>query len=270
MSNTKTFQESINIQLSEDKKFLGATPGIIQILHTWGQKLNYHPHVHCIVTGAGLTGNMDFVKGKSDFFIPVRILSKVFRGKFICELQKLFCDGRLVFPQKLAHMESEKQWGNFVKTLYANDWIPFVKETFKQFGNAVKYLGRYSHRIAISNSRIISVSDEGVSFRAKDYRDGSDKIVTLNGVEFIRRFLMHVLPKGFEKIRHSGFLSNRCKARNLKIISNITGKIPSAPKLKGMDMAEIVFAIWEVNIRKCPVCNSDSMKPSGIRYNMRN
>ena len=248
------------LELSADKKFLGATPGIIQVLHTWGQELNYHPHIHCIVTGAGLTGDMRFIKSSDNFFIPVRILSKVFRGKFISELEKLFVSGSLSFPCKLAKLESPEHWSVFIKTLYRKEWIPFVKETFKQFGNAIKYLGRYTHRIAISNSRITSVTDEGVSFSVKDYRDGSSKTITLKGVEFIRRFLLHVLPRGFQKIRYCGFLNNRFKSRNLMIINNITGKIPPARKLAGLSMADIILAVWGVNIRICPACNCESLR----------
>ena len=254
------------LQLSTDKKFLGATPGIIQVLHTWGQELNYHPHIHCIITGAGLTSDLRFVKGRDNFFIPVRIISKVFRGKFIHELQNLFVSGTLSFPGKLAYLNSSGDWDVFIEKLYGKEWIPFVKETFKQFGNAVKYLGRYTHRIAISNSRIISVTDDGVSFSAKDYRDGSTKIITLPGVEFIRRFLLHVLPNGFQKIRYAGFLNNRFKSRNLMIICRCTGKFLSMRKLAGLSMADIILVVWGVNIRTCPVCDSNSLKPLPVRH----
>jgi hypothetical protein len=257
------------LQLSEDKKFLGATPGIIQVLHTWGEQLNYHPHIHCIVTGAGLTKGFRFLKSRDGFFIPVQVLSAVFRGKFVHMLQNLFASGRLLFPGTLKHLANPEDWELFVKTLYRKDWFPFIKETFKNFGNAVEYLGRYTHRIAISNSRIISVSDEGVTFSAKDYRDGSTTTVTLPGVEFIRRFLLHVLPKGFQKIRYCGFLNNRFKFRNLKAISRITGKLLSKPRLAGLSMAELVLTLWGANIRTCPVCNAVALKPLGS-YHMRN
>jgi len=257
------------LQLSADRKFLGAAPGIIQVLHTWGQELNYHPHIHCIVTGAGLTGDGRFVKGRNSFFIPVRVLSRVFRGKFIHELQSLSASGKLSFPGGLSHLNAPDEWESFSKKLYGKEWVPYVKETFKNFGNAVKYLGRYTHRVAISNSRVISVSDGGISFSAKDYRDGSTKTVMLPGVEFIRRFLSHVLPKGFQKIRYAGFLNNRFKSRNLSIICRCTGKRLSMRRLSGLDMAGLIFAIWGVNVRTCPVCNCDSLKPLGISH-MRN
>jgi hypothetical protein len=254
------------IQLSEDKKFLGATPGITQVLHTWGQKLNYHPHMHCIVTGAGLTRDLRFVKGSDNFFIPVHILSAVFRGKFIDALRKLFDSEKLSLPRRLSHLSSPSEWEAFIKKLYRKEWVPFVKETFKQFGNAIKYLGHYTHRIAISNSRILAVSENDVTFSAKDYSDGTTKIITLNGVEFIRRYLVHVLPKGFQKIRHFGFLNNRFKSRNLKIISSTTGKALSKKRFEGMDVAAIIFELWGVNIRICPECKCETLKSRGKRY----
>ena len=182
------------------------------------------------------------------------MLSKVFRGIFINELQKLFDLGVILFPRKLAYIDSTDAWGEFVKCLYSKDWVPFIKETFNNFGNAVEYLGRYTHRVAISNSRIISVSGETVPFSMKDYRDSSTKIVTFPGVEFIRRFLMHVLPKGFQKIRYYGFLNNRFKSRNLALISRITGKLRSYPRLTGLSMPDIILALWNVNIRIFPIC----------------
>jgi len=251
------------LQLSADKKFLGAVPGIIQVLHTWGQMLNYHPHIHCIVTGAGLTGDMRFVKGRDGFFIPVRVLSKVFRGKFVGGLQKLFGSGSLLLPPSLSHLNAPGGWAAFAKSLCEKEWVPFIKETFRAFGNAIEYLGRYTHRIAISNSRIISVGDEGVSFSYKDYRDGVSKTATLPGVEFIRRFLLHILPKGFQKIRYFGFLNNRFKSRNLMIISRITGKLLAARRFAGLSVAEIVLAVWGVDVRTCPICSSKTLRPLG-------
>jgi len=252
------------LKLSTDKKFLGAVPGIIQILHTWGQELNYHPHIHCIVTGAGLTKDLRFVKGAKGFFIPVWVLSKVFRGKFIHGLQKLFESGSLLFTGKLSHLKEAGEWSDFTKSLYLKEWVPFIKETLNNFGNAVKYLGRYSHRIAISNSRIISVTDEGVTFSAKDYRDNSTKTLTISGVEFIRRFLMHVLPKGFQKIRYTGFLNNRFKSKNLTIISRITGRLFQKRRLAGLKIAEIIALLWKVDIRSCPICHNGSLRQLGF------
>ena len=257
------------LQLSQDKKFLGAVPGIIQVLHTWGQALNFHPHIHCIVTGAGLTRLNRFVRGRNGFFIPVHVLSKVFRGIFINELQKLFDSGVILFLRKLAHISSTEAWGDFVKCLYSKDWVPFIKETFNNFGNAVEYLGRYTHRVAISNSRIISVSDDSVSFTMKDYRNSSTKTVTISGVEFIRRFLFHVLPKGFQKIRYYGFLNNRYKSRNLALICRITGKLRSIPRLAGLSTADIILDLWNVNINICPMCNHESLRQLGV-FHRRN
>lgn len=264
----KTVSKTL-IQLASDKKFLGAVPGIIQVLHTWGQELNYHPHIHCIVTGAGLTSDLRFVKGRNNFFIPLRVLSKVFRGKFIHELQKLYDSDKLFLSKKSFHLKSPPMWQAFVKDLYSNDWMPFVKQTFKHFGNAVSYLGRYTHRIAISNNRIIAISENDISFSAKDHRNGVNRIVTIPGAEFIRRFLCHVLPKGFQKIRYHGFLNNRFKSRNLKTISNITGKLLPKRRFADMNVADIITALWGVKTRACPGCNCETLKAVGNIY-MRN
>jgi hypothetical protein len=245
------------LDLAADKKHLGATPGIIQTLHTWGQSLNYHPHVHCIVTGAGLTPDLRFVKGRDGFFVPVKALSRVFQGKFIQGLQKLRASGELSLPGSLCAPDA---WDAFIASLRSKGWVPFIKETFKEFGNAVEYLGRYSHRVAISNNRIVSVTDDSVTFSMKDYRDSSTKEITIPGEAFVMRFLWHVLPKGFQKIRYYGFLNNRFKSRNLAIISRITGKTLSKRRLAGLDVPDIILALWNVDIRACPVCNSKSLK----------
>ncbi|NDL67512.1 transposase [Clostridiales bacterium F-3ap] len=190
------------LDLSADKKYLGATPGIIQVLHTWGQEMNFHPHIHCIVTGAGLTQTMRLQKSSRNFFIPVRVLGKVFRGKFMEQLQKLHSGNKLRFPSSFDRLRNSHEWSGFRNNLYGKTWIPYIKETFNGFGNAIDYLGRSTYRTSISNARIVSVGDSQVSFWANDYKTGQKKTVTLSHEEFIRRFLTHVLPGGFQKIRY--------------------------------------------------------------------
>jgi len=160
------------LELAADKKYLGAVPGIIQVLHTWGQKLNYHPHIHCIITGAGLTKASQLITKEGTFFIPVAVLGAKFRGKFLSGLQELYESGRLVFQGDLARLQDSREWNALRDSLYLKTWVPFIKETFNGSGNAMEYLGRYTHRIAISNSRILRVSESHVTFRAKDYRTG--------------------------------------------------------------------------------------------------
>ena len=258
------------LELAADKKYLGATPGIIQILHTWGQELNFHPHIHCIITGAGLTKIGQLRKCSKKFFLPVRVLGKKFRGKFMSKLQKLHQKGELQFSGGCLSLRNSYEWTAFCRTLYNICWIPYIKETFNGFGNAFDYLGRYTHRIAISNSRIQSVTDTKVTFTAKDYKTGTTKLVTLSPVEFLRRFLMHVLPSSFQKIRYYGFLNNCSKKKNLVLLARLTGKTLFRPKLASLGPAELLQELWGINIRRCPVCGECSMRYAGKTYPFRN
>lgn len=258
------------LELSADKKYLGATPGIIQVLHTWGQELNYHPHIHCIITGAGLTKDKQLRKSRNKFFIPVKVLGKKFRGKFLDQLQSLSEKNELHFSQHCLTLRNSYEWSEFRNSLYQKTWIPYIKETFNGFGNAIDYLGRYTHRIAISNSRIQSFSSTHVTFTAKDYKTGEQKEVTLAPIEFIRRFMMHVLPSGFQKIRYYGFLNNRSKKTNLKLIVKITGKELFHSKFISMSHEELLLSLWNINVHICPECGCCSMHHAGRTYSFRN
>ena len=258
------------LELSADKKYLGATPGIIQVLHTWGQELNFHPHIHCIITGAGLTKAKQLRKSRSKFFIPVKVLGKNFRGKFLEQLQLLYKNHKLHFSSSCLPLNNSYAWSEFRNSLYCKTWVPYIKETFHGFGNAIDYLGRYTHRIAISNSRIKSVTSTLVTFTAKDYKTGTQKEVTLSNVEFLRRFLMHVLPSGFQKIRYYGFLNNRNKKKNLKIIAKLTGKELFSSIYTNMPLKEQLLSLWNINIHLCPACGCCSMRHAGRTYSLRN
>lgn len=247
------------LELSEDKKYLGATPAIIQVLHTWGQTLNYHPHIHCIISGAGLDASMKLVGGDHDFLIPVRVLGAKFKGKFLDALDKYFKNGLLVFYGDDRSLEIPAEWNRFRDFLYRKDWCPYIKETFNGFGNAIDYLGRYTHRIAISNSRVTEVTDSKITFNARDYRTGKTGSVTITHAEFIRRFLLHVLPKGFQKIRYYGLLNNRLKSRLLKIVFNIQKHRRAESRYTGMNTAERILAMFDVDIHLCPCCGSRSL-----------
>lgn len=257
------------LELSRDKKYLGATPGIIQVLHTWGQTLNFHPHIHCIVSGGGLSAEQKLRKCGEKFFIPVHVMSKVFRGKFLFYLQKHYDSGKLVFSSSCAELRNSYSWNEFRDALYKTDWCPYIKETFNGFGNAIEYLGRYTHRIAITNTRIQSVNETQVSFSARDYKSGETKVITLENVEFIRRFLMHVLPSGFQKIRYYGFLNNRTKTKNLKIIFRLQGYQKFKQRYVGLSIAELLKEVWNYDIRLCPVCGGCSMTHMGRSYAYR-
>lgn len=241
--------------LAKDEKHLNASIGFMSILHTWGQSLTFHPHIHSIVLGGGLTKDLTFKTTKDDFLFPVRVVSKVFRGKFMEAFKKLYKSGQLAFSGTSFPFQHPVAFQKLVDLLYAKAWIPHIKETFKGAQNVIEYLGRYTHRIAISNARILEVNDEGITFRVKDYKkQGKPSQVTLAPVEFIRRFLMHILPKGFVKIRHYGILSNRTKKIKLKICRNIIKRNYPKPQLVGLTAAQIILKLFGVDIYKCPQC----------------
>lgn len=259
------------LQLCENKKYLGATPGIIQVLHTWGQDLNYHPHIHCIVSGAGLTKTKELKLCTNKFLIRIEPLAKKFRGKFLFYLQQYYEENRIHFPETCQKLHNRYQWNEFKDRLYSTDWNAEIKETFNGNGNAIEYLGRYANRIAITNARILHVSENEVSFRAKDYKTGGQKTVAISCVEFIRRFMMHVLPCGFQKIRYYGFLNNRWKSKNLAVIFRIQGHRRFQSMLSGLSMEEVLLKVWNYNIRTCPACGCcNSMRPIGRTYALRN
>lgn len=258
------------LELSENKKYLGATPGIIQFLHTWGQELNYHPHIHCIVSGGGLTKTKELKLCNNHFLLPVSPLAKKFRGKFLYYLDEYRQKNELNFSDSCKKLQNRYAWSELKNKLYQMDWNIEIRETFNGRGNAIEYLGRYAGRIAITNARILSVSGDTVSFLAKDYRTGRSKTVTIPCAEFIRRFMMHVLPSGFQKIRYYGFLNNRWKSRNLRIIFHIQGHRRFQSMLSGLSMDEVLLKVWNYNIRKCPECGSHSMRHCGRTYAMRN
>ena len=257
------------LELSGNKKYLGATPGIIQVLHTWGQELNYHPHIHCIVSGCGLTRTNDLKLCKNGFFIHIKPLVKKFRGKFLHLLNLLYQKQKLHVPVSCQKLRRRSIWAEFKNSLYKKEWNVQIKETFHGNGNAMEYLGRYANRIAITNARIQKVTETEVTFSAKDYKTGEKKSVTITCVEFIRRFMMHVLPSGFQKIRYYGFLNNRWKSRNLTIIFNIQGHRKFQAFLSSLPMDEILLKVWNYNIHICPECGCNSMRHCGRTFALR-
>ena len=255
------------LELSADRKYLGATPGIIQVLHTWNQELDYHVHMHCIVSGGGLTKCQQLRKSSGSFFIPVMVLRDKFKGKSMAHLTSLYQSGSLVFSSACEALKDSSVWKKWKNRLYEKDWCPYIKETFNGFGNAIEYLGRYTHRIAISNSRILAVAPDTVTFSARGRKPGDPRrCITLQNTEFIRRYLMHVLPSGFQKIRYYGFLNNRMKTQNLKIIFKLQGGQRFRQRYAGLSMAELLKAVWKFDICLCPACGHASMKQLGRCY----
>jgi hypothetical protein len=188
------------------------------VLHTWGQNLKYHPHVHSVVPGGGLSPDGDrWISCRKGFFLHVRVLSRLYRDKFIAAIDKLYSADKLKLDGSLEILRDPKQWRAFLRSLRRTDWAVYSKPPFGGPKQVLKYLARYTHRVAISNSRLLKFADGKVTFRWKDYAHGNKKrCMTLQAKEFIRRFLLHVQPKGFVRIRHFGFLSNRTRRKKLE------------------------------------------------------
>lgn len=259
------------LTLSQDRRYLGAEPGIIMVLHTWGQTLAYHPHVHCIISGAGLTRDHKLVKSGRSFFIPIKAAMKMFRGKFMAALKSYRFSEKLFLPDPCADLAVPEAWQSFVDILYSTDWCPYIKETFNGFGNAIDYLGRYTHRVAISNGRITDLTDDTVYFWYKDYRDGNKrKEMTLSKEEFIRRFLLHVLPRKFQKIRYYGFLSNGAKAKKLRLLFDLQGHQQFASRFSADSPKDVILSeVLGIDVHVCPCCGKSTMRYLGRRYFLR-
>jgi hypothetical protein len=199
------------LEVAADPKHLGAEVGFLSILHTWGQTLQPHPHLHCVVPGGGLSpDHQHWIPSSTHFFLPVKVLSRVFRGKFVEGLRRAARADRLTFHAECLPLADPQAFAAFLRTLFREDWVVYAKPPFGGPEHVLQYLARYTHRVAISNHRIEAVTDSHVTFRGKDYAHHSrQRTMTLTGEEFLRRFLQHVLPKGFPRIRYFGWLANR-------------------------------------------------------------
>ncbi len=244
------------LQIAADPKHLGAEIGFLAVLHTWGQKLHLHPHVHCVVPGGGLapTGNR-WVGCRPGFFLPVKVLSRVFRGKFVSHLEEAFRRGQLSFHGQQKYLAAVDAFGRLTGGLRERDWVVYAQPPAGSPEQVLKYLARYVHRVAISNQRLLKIEDDQVFFTWKDYaRENQVKTMALPAVEFIRRFLLHVLPSGFVRIRHYGWLANRHReeklqqCRQLLQVEVLRGPTDEAAKSPEEPVASA--APWE----RCPVC----------------
>lgn len=236
------------LEIAADPKHLGAQIGFLSILHTWGQTLQRHPHIHCVVPGGGLSPDgTRWISSRSHFFLPVRVLSRVFRGKFIAELRRSFQRNKLVFHGDGLPLAQEKAFAAFLRTLFRQEWIVYAKPPFGGPEHVLQYLARYTHRVAISNHRLLSVDDNQVRFRWKDYaHHNKRRTLTLTNEEFLRRFLQHVLPKGFPRIRYFGWLANRKRATLLPVCRDRLAGQPPAPPM---------IADGEATVWQCPRCH---------------
>jgi hypothetical protein len=246
-------------EVAANPQHLGAVVGVLMVLHTWGQNLHHHPHVHGVVTGGGLScdakGKIEaaprWVACRPGFFLPVRLLSRVFRGKFLDGLRRLFEQGQLLLPGRLQALAQPGGRARWWQALYAKDWVVYSKPPFGGPEQVLKYLARYTHRVAISNSRLEGLDGGQVTFRYQDYASGGrSKRLTLEATEFLRRFVQHVLPRGFVKVRHYGLLANRQREARLAVCRRLLLVVAVAAALPGTDRVPIQPA----QPRSCPAC----------------
>ena len=251
----RAVSETLN-ELARDPKRIGAEIGVIAVLHTWSQTLIDHPHIHCIVTGGGLSldGNRWISTGKK-YFMPVKVLSAVFRGKFLDYLKQAYKSGKLNFNGNIETLKEENNFRKLLNKLYRQSWHVYCKPPFKAAENVVEYLGRYTHRVAISNERMVRLEDDHVTIRYRDYASGNKmKEMTLDAREFIRRFLFHVLPDRFVKIRHYGILSNRNLKTKLLKCKELLGAPVSETDERRLCWQELLERIMGIDSALCPVC----------------
>jgi hypothetical protein len=248
--------------IAADPDHLGAEIGFLAVLHTWGQNLLHHPHIHCLVPGGGIAPDgQSWVACRPGFFLPVTVLSRLFRGLFLHDLQRAFTAGELNFFSAHRHLYEPAAFRRYLAPTWDTDWVVYAKRPFAGPAQVLDYVGRYTHRVAISNNRLVSLAGGKVSFRWKDYRDGNrQKTMTLDGGEFIRRFLIHVLPDGFHRIRYYGFLGNCHRASKLAQCRELLGMAPPLPATgPSADYRDRFEALTGLSLRQCPHCHTGIM-----------
>jgi hypothetical protein len=248
-------------KIAADPKHLGAEIGFLAVLHTWGSNLLHHPHLHCVIPGGGLSlDGTRWISCKPRFFLPVRVLSRLFRRLFLKHAQKAFDSGKLQFFSALENLSNRCAFASYLAPLRKAKWVVYAKRPFGGPAQVLDYLGRYTHRVAISNNRLLQLDDGKVSFRYKDYRDhGRQKVMTLSAEEFIRRFLLHVLPTGFQRIRHFGFLANPHRTAKLSRCRELLATVPAiTPIASNADYSSTVSKLRST-YSTCPVCHQGTM-----------
>ena len=248
--------------IAADPKHLGAEIGFLAVLHTWGQNLLHHPHLHCLVPGGGIAPDgKSWIACRRGFFLPVRVLSRMFRGLFLHYLDKAFAAGELNFFSAHRHLHEPAAFRRYLAPACRAEWVIYAKRPFAGPAQVLDYVGRYTHRVAISNNRLVSMADGKVRFRWKDYRDGNrQKIMALDGGEFVRRFLVHVLPDGFHRIRYYGFLGNCHRARKLALCRELLGMAsPASAADAPADYRDRFETLTGQSLRACPHCRTGIM-----------
>src|SRR3954470_19094783 len=243
------------LEIAADPKHLGAEIGFLSVLHTWGQNVLHHPHAHCVIPAGGLSlDHQHWVHPRYAFFLPVKVLSRVFRGKFTAGLKKAFRRRQLTFPGSLQPLAQEAAFRSFLRSLFRQDWVVYAKPPFGGPQHVLHYLARYTHRVAISNHRLVAFADAQVTFRWKDYaHHNKQRLMTVTAEEFLRRFLLHVLPHGFVRIRFFGFLANRRRKAFLPVCQQLL-RMPK-PSCPNADQPQGSSApLWE-----CPRCGGSML-----------
>jgi hypothetical protein len=251
--------------ISADPKHLGAEIGFFAVLHTWGQSLVHHPHLHCVIPGGGLSPDgQRWIPCRPGFFLPVRVLSRFFRRRFLELLERAFDGGELEFFSALQGLRERQSFRRYLDPLREKEWVVYAKAPFAGPEQVLDYVGRYTHRVAISNSRLLDIDDGKVTFRYTDYRDDNlQKTMTLEADEFIRRFLLHVLPLGLQRIRYYGLMGNRHRQEKLEQCRQLLNMEPKAPAETDVkapsDYRSWYEALTGTSLHECPICHKGRM-----------
>ena len=254
------------LAFAQDKKRLGGELGAIMVLHTWGQNLSLHPHVHCIVPGGALTDNARWIASKSNYLFPIKAMAKHFRANYLRILQAYYEKAQLQFHGNSKQYADIDAFNHLKETLWSKHWVVYAKKPFAGPKQIVQYLSQYTHRIAISNHRLVSCENGEVTFRWRDYADNNkNKVMTLSSNEFIRRYLQHVLPSGFTRIRQIGFLANRYKADKLAQCRAALNSVAMPIVEETVD--EIILRVYQFNIQRCQSCQQGSKKTISVFLN---
>lgn len=250
------------LKIAADPKHLGVQLGFLAILHTWGQNLLHHPHIHCVVPGGGIAPDrLRWIDCPDGFFLPVRVLSPLFRGKFLDLLQRAFDANKLTFHGDLAHLAHPEAFQAWLGSSREKPWVVYAKPPFGGPDQVLKYLARYTHRVAIANSRLVSIDDGNVTFLWKDYRRGDrQRRMTLDATEFIRRFLLHVLPKGYVRIRHYGFFANSVREKNLALARALLAANAAPATAEEVPAAPADTTPADESAPLCPACRQGRMR----------
>src|ERR1039457_3368409 len=239
------------LEVARDPRHLGAEMGFFSVLHSWNQRLQFHPHVHCVLAAGGLApDHLSWISARRSFFLPIGVLSRVFRGKFVAGLRSAFQRGELKFHGSLLPLAQPRAFAAWLRVLFRHDWVVYSKRPFGGPEHVLRYLGAYTHRVAISNRRLVALSESNVTFQCRDSAHGNKKrLMTLDVAEFVRRFLLHLLPRGFVRIRNFGFLANRQRAILLPLcfqLLHASENITASPTSPPTDQPQ---SLWN-----CPVC----------------